>query len=147
MPLDVVEFQKGYATLLHGLAGLLPRDPDFPTEYNDAITGKLQPPNHQAAVVVDQDSQRVVREMLWGFPPFKAGAGLGTNFRTLNNRLWRDWLDREHRCVVPASAFAEPDKNTPKGSKEWRWFERADGQSFFFAGIWRPWTGAKAAHS
>jgi hypothetical protein len=29
---------------------------------------------------------------------------------------------------VPASAFAEPDKNTPKGSKEWRWFERADGQ-------------------
>ena len=26
-----------------GLTGLLPRDPDFPTEYNDAITGKLQP--------------------------------------------------------------------------------------------------------
>lgn len=43
VPLDVMEFQKGYATLLHGLAGLLPRDPDFPTEYNDAITGKLQP--------------------------------------------------------------------------------------------------------
>jgi hypothetical protein len=41
--LDAVAFQKGYATLLHGLAGLLPRDPDFPTEYNDAITGKLQP--------------------------------------------------------------------------------------------------------
>ena len=41
--LEVMEFQKGYATLLHGLAGLLPRDPDFPTEYNDAITGKLLP--------------------------------------------------------------------------------------------------------
>jgi hypothetical protein len=41
--LDTMEFQKGYATLLHGLAGLLPRDPDFPTEYNDAVTGKLQP--------------------------------------------------------------------------------------------------------
>jgi putative SOS response-associated peptidase YedK len=103
-------------------------------------------PNHQAAVVVDQDDQRVVREMLWGFPPFKAGAGLGTNFRTLNNRLWRDWLDREHRCVVPASAFAEPDKNTPKGSKEWRWFERAEGQPFFFAGIWRPWTGDRGTN-
>ncbi len=23
----------------------------------------------------------------------------------------------------------------------WRWFERADKQPFFFAGIWRPWTG------
>jgi hypothetical protein len=41
--LEAMEFQKGYATLLHGLAGLLPRDPDFPTGYHDAITGKLQP--------------------------------------------------------------------------------------------------------
>lgn len=24
---------------------------------------------------------------------------------------------------------------------EWRWFERADKLPFFFAGIWRPWTG------
>ena len=24
---------------------------------------------------------------------------------------------------------------------QWRWFERADKQPFFFAGIWRPWTG------
>lgn len=23
----------------------------------------------------------------------------------------------------------------------WRWFRRADGVPFFFAGIWRPWTG------
>ena len=51
------------------------------------------------------------------------------------------WLDREHRCIVPATAFSEPDKNTPKGAVEWRWFERADKLPFFFAGIWRPWTG------
>jgi putative SOS response-associated peptidase YedK len=44
-------------------------------------------------------------------------------------------------CVVPASAFSEPDKNTPKGAVVWRWFERAKKQPFFFAGIWRPWTG------
>jgi hypothetical protein len=24
--------------------------------------------------------------VLWGFPPFKPGAGYGTNFRTLKNR-------------------------------------------------------------
>jgi putative SOS response-associated peptidase YedK len=47
----------------------------------------------------------------------------------------------EHRCVVPATAFSEPDKNTPKGAMVWHWFERADRQPFFFAGIWRPWTG------
>jgi hypothetical protein len=64
--------------------------------------------------------------MLWGFPPFKQGAGYGTNFRSLKNHLWRGWLDREHRCVVPATAFAEPDQNTPKGAVEWRWFERAE---------------------
>lgn len=38
---------------------------------------------------------------------------------------------------MPASAFAEPDKYTPM----WRWFSRADGRPFFFAGIWREWTG------
>jgi putative SOS response-associated peptidase YedK len=86
--------------------------------------------------------ERIVRQdMLWGFPPFKPGAGYGTNFRTPKDHLWRPWLDRGHRCVVPASAFSEPDKNTPKGAVVWRWFERADKQPFFFAWIWRPWTG------
>jgi hypothetical protein len=47
-------------------------------------------PNRPAPVVVVSDGQRIVRhDMLWGFPPFKAGAGYGTNFRTLNNHLWR----------------------------------------------------------
>jgi putative SOS response-associated peptidase YedK len=64
-----------------------------------------------------QDGERVARQdMLWGFSPFKPGAAYGTNFRTLKNHLWRDWLDREHHCVVSATAFSEPDKNTPKGA-------------------------------
>ena len=54
--------------------------------------------------------------------------------------MWREWLDREHRCVVPATAFAEPDRNTAK-PVIWRWFARTDGLPFFFAGIWRPWYG------
>ena len=77
-------------------------------------------PNRPAPVVIEQDGQRIVRQdMLWGFPPFKPGAGYGTNFRSLKNHLWRDWLDREHRCVVPPTAFSEPDKNTPKGAVVW----------------------------
>jgi len=99
-------------------------------------------PNKRAPVVVLQNGEHVVREdMLWGFPKYKPGASWGTNFRTLKNSQWRPWLDREHRCVVPATAFAEPDKNTPKGDMMWRWFKRRDGLPFFFAGIWCPWTG------
>jgi putative SOS response-associated peptidase YedK len=99
-------------------------------------------PNKPAPVVVLENGEHVVREdMLWGFPKYKQGANWGTNFRSLKNSQWKQWLDREHRCVVPASAFAEPDKNTPKGSMMWRWFRRADKLPFFFAGIWRPWTG------
>jgi len=99
-------------------------------------------PNKRAPVVILQDGEHVVREdMLWGFPKYKPGANWGTNFRTLKNSQWRAWLDREHRCVVPAMAFAEPDKTTPKGAMMWRWFTRADKLPFCFAGIWRPWTG------
>lgn len=99
-------------------------------------------PNKRAPVVVVQDGAPVVREdMLWGFPKYKPCANWGTNFRTLRNSQWRQWLGREHRCVVPATAFAEPDKTTPKGNMMWRWFSRAGRLPFFFAGIWRPWTG------
>jgi putative SOS response-associated peptidase YedK len=44
------------------------------------------------------------------------------------------------RCLVPASAFAEPDQNTTKPVIN-RWFGRADGLPFFFAGVWREWQG------
>ena len=71
-------------------------------------------PNQRAPVVVLQNGQHIVHEdMLWGFP--KYAKTYGTNFRALNNPRWKPWLNREHRCVVPAMAFAEPDKNTPEG--------------------------------
>jgi putative SOS response-associated peptidase YedK len=119
------------------------------TDFEEVMRGRNETldvyPNRPAPVVIEQDGQRIVRQdMLWGFPPFKPGAGYGTNFRTLKNHLWRGWLDREHRCVVPATAFAEPDRNTSK-PVVWRWFERSDKQPFFFAGIWRPWTGDRGS--
>ena len=98
-------------------------------------------PNRHAPVLVMQDCQPVMRtDMLWGSPPHGGKGPYGTNYRTLNNSTWRPWLDREHRCVVPATAFAEPDRNTTK-PVVWRWFARTDGLPFFFAGIWRPWHG------
>ena len=43
VPLTVQEFRNGYATFSDGLDGKLPRDPDFPTEYHDAVTGAAKP--------------------------------------------------------------------------------------------------------
>ena len=39
-----------------------------------------------------------------------------------------------------ASSFAEPDEHTSKPVIN-RWFRRKDGVPFFFAGVWREWTG------
>jgi hypothetical protein len=43
VPLTIEEFRNGYATFSDGLDGKLPRDPDFPTEYHDAVTGGARP--------------------------------------------------------------------------------------------------------
>ena len=43
VPLDLEEFRKAYATLVHVQAGLLPCAPDFPKEIFDAITQRPQP--------------------------------------------------------------------------------------------------------
>jgi hypothetical protein len=43
VPLTSEEFREAYATFGDGLDGKLPRDPDFPTEYHDAVTGAARP--------------------------------------------------------------------------------------------------------
>jgi hypothetical protein len=43
VPLDLVEFQEAYATLLSVATGRLPCAPDFPTEIFDAISQRPQP--------------------------------------------------------------------------------------------------------
>src|SRR5260221_13244448 len=47
----------------------------------------------------------------------------------------------EHRCLVPATSFAEPDNN--QGPKSiWTWFAQDETRPLmFFAGIWREWEG------
>lgn len=91
-----------------------------------------------------------VREMLnmrWGFPP-PAGAGKrpGTNVRNLASRYWRDWLDDPRfRCIVPATSFVEYTDTQPKVAHWFALGSEVDEERplFCFAGIWRPWTGAR----
>ncbi|WIM10735.1 SOS response-associated peptidase family protein [Enhydrobacter sp.] len=135
-----------YRVMPEEMAGLMAHFRLIGQSFAEALRSRNEPiddvyPNRPAPVLVMQDGRPVVRQdMLWGFPPFGGKGPYGTNFRNLKLKLRRDWLDREHRCIVPARAFAEPDKNTSK-PVAWRWFERVDGLPFFFAGIWRPWTG------
>lgn len=117
-------------------------------------------PKYQAPVVIERDGKRVLEHMGWGMPapppPLSAGEkpkrpSFITNARNLKLGIWKQWLAAPNvtvgkdklkggRCIVPASMFAEPDRNTSKPVIN-RWFGRADGVAFFFAGIWRKWQG------
>jgi putative SOS response-associated peptidase YedK len=86
--------------------------------------------------------------MRWGFP--KVANQWVTNARHVVNKggapapFWAEWTEHEYRCLVPATSFFEYDERTRgQGPMKEVEFARADGQPFFFAGIWRPWRGMR----
>lgn len=114
--------------------------------WEEAVRTRNEPtdvyPNYEAPVAVVREGQRVIETMRWGFPPppFTGSKAPVTNVRNTKSNYWKPWLRREQRCIVPATAFAEPDRNTSK-PVIFRWFAKKDRQPFFFAGIWREWEG------
>lgn len=117
------------------------------------LTGNLAPlpaifPNRMAPVVREgEDGHRELLMMRWGFPPpnipgSKPRNPYLTNVRKTDSRYWQTYLKKPgHRCLVPATSFAEPDNN--QGPKSiWTWFAQDDSRPLmFFAGIWREWEG------
>jgi putative SOS response-associated peptidase YedK len=87
--------------------------------------------------------------MRWGFPPpspmpgEKQRLGYVTNARYTDSVYWRPYLLRtELRCLVPATSFCEPDNRS--GKTVWTWFALDESRPiFFFAGIWRSWSGPR----
>ena len=78
-----------------------------------------------------------------GFPPpsKEPGARPVTNIRNLSSRYWWGWLKPEWCCLVPATSFCEWTDARPKRKV---WFATGPELPVFaFAGIWRPWTGAR----
>ena len=64
-----------------------------------------------------------------------------TNVRNTNSKHWKRWLGVENRCVVPFTAFAEPDPaNKPEGGRTPNaWFSTGpDYPLAAFAGLWVP---------
>jgi putative SOS response-associated peptidase YedK len=94
--------------------------------------------------------QPVALEMMrWGFPPLpNLGNRPVTNVRNARNAkssYWRAWLKPEYRCLVPATSFCEWTDSVPKVT---HWFALGEDRPLFaFAGIWRPWTGARGPKS
>jgi putative SOS response-associated peptidase YedK len=101
-------------------------------------------PDREALVArLDRLGNLVPDVMRWGFPPTEKS--LVTNVRNTKSQFWKGWLKPEWRCLVPATAFSEWEPVS--GKKVERWFGRADERPFCFAGIWRPWTGARGPKS
>ncbi len=79
--------------------------------------------------------------MRWGFPaPPGIGARPIANIRNAHNSSWRPWLNKEFRCLVPATSFCYYG-DQPKLP---HWFALDPTRPLFaLAGLWRPWTGRR----
>jgi putative SOS response-associated peptidase YedK len=105
-------------------------------------------PDTMAPVVrTPRDGVRELTMMRWGFPPPpNLGTRPVTNVRNAASPYWRGWLKRDFRCLVPATSFCEWADTKPR--KTPIWFALDDSRPvFFFAGIWRPWTGERKGES
>lgn len=120
------------------------------TAYLDVLRGRNGPtkvyPNSEAPVIRSMaTSSGIVRDispMRWGFPapPFYQVKANVTNVRNIASNYWKPYFKPGQRCLVPATAFSEPDRNTSKPVII-RWFARPGRELFYFAGIWREWEG------
>jgi putative SOS response-associated peptidase YedK len=116
-------------------------------------TGNLPPlpaifPDQFAPVIRQTEEGRVMSMMRWGMPSpvfalknRKTDPGV-TNVRNTGSPHWRQWLGREHRCIVPFTSFSEYEKK-PEGA-EAVWFALDESRPLaFFAGIWTEWTSVR----
>ncbi|WP_448581734.1 SOS response-associated peptidase [Thermaurantiacus sp.] len=97
-------------------------------------------PDRPAPVIVATPTGRALARMTWGIPPPPGVARPITNIRNLASPFWQPLLAKEHRCLVPASAFAEwsatPDPATARKRKHW--FALRSAPLFAFAGVFGP---------
>lgn len=86
------------------------------------------------------DGERDLSLLSWGFVLLRKGYAPKRTTNTRDDKLdssfWRDSF-KTRRCLVPATAFCEPDSGNPA---RWHWFA-LDEPIFAFAGIWRQWKG------
>ena len=102
-------------------------------------------PDYAAPIVrTAADGVRELAMARWGMPSpafalqgKKTDPGV-TNVRNSASPHWRRWLSEGHQCLVPLTAFSEPERQ-PDGKSAPVWFALGDDRPLmFFAGIWVP---------
>jgi putative SOS response-associated peptidase YedK len=102
-------------------------------------------PKEPGWVVRQQDSKMVLEQMTWGFPVVLRGKkGQPLKPKPVNNArfdklgaFWKRWASQpEHRCLIPATRYAEA-VGTP-GKMTETWLSVRDQPVFAWAGLWRP---------
>jgi putative SOS response-associated peptidase YedK len=102
-------------------------------------------PGHMAPVIKQSaDGERELVMRSWGFILLRKGYApkrvTNTRDDKIDSYFWKDSF-AERRCLVPATAFCEPDEGKPA---RWHWFAlkgESERPLFAFAGIYRKWTG------
>ncbi len=133
-------------------------------------------PDYAAPVVLrGEDGEREMRDLRWGMPSSRKalldaatkradklrakGQAVDfaqllrlepdkgtTNIRNTSSAHWKPWLGPKNRCLVPFTAFSEPDQ--VGGTLKPVWFALGEDRPLaFFAGLWTPWSGVRKIKS
>jgi putative SOS response-associated peptidase YedK len=102
-------------------------------------------PGHMAPIIKQSaDGERELVMRSWGFILLRDGYApkrvTNTRDDKVETKFWTDSF-AHRRCLVPATAFCEPDEGKPA---RWHWFAlKADEPRplFAFPGIYRQWKG------
>jgi putative SOS response-associated peptidase YedK len=119
--------------------------------------GNLEPSldvykNFAAPIVrLGKDGEREIARAQFGLPTdpqnIKGNYDPGqSNIRHPHYHHWQQYWGLEHRCVVPATSFAEPApvKDPLTGQTPNVWFGIDESRPLFcFAGIWTKWHGVR----
>ncbi|MCW6530687.1 SOS response-associated peptidase family protein [Sphingomonas sp. MMSM20] len=99
-------------------------------------------PGYPGVVVREQDGQRVMQSMAWGFPlrlrtmKPTAKPKAVNNIADLSKNMWIGLARKpQWRCLIPVTAFAEAEG--AKGSMTRTWFNLRDQPIFAWGGLWR----------
>jgi putative SOS response-associated peptidase YedK len=105
-------------------------------------------PDYPAPIVrMGPDGQREIVDARWGLPtPPEHLEGKNydkgvTNVRRTFLDHWRRWLAPENRCLVPFTAFAEPN-DANRSENVWFAFGE-DRPMSYFAGVWTHFSGVR----
>ncbi len=114
----------------------------IPTSFNFG-EGEVYP-GGPGLVVRESDGERILQQMIWGFPLAMKSKKTGlpikpkpvNNIADLSSFMWRFIAPRpEHRCLIPLTGFCEAQGE--KGAKTRTWIRATETPIFAWAGMWK----------